>query len=170
MYFLCATGIAIAQNYSAGDAGSSVNFTIKNFGLNVTGSFSGLEGKITFDPANAASASFNVSVSASTVNTGNSSRDKHLLKGDYFDASNHPKITFVSTKVTANGGSYTIEGLLTIKGVTKKISFPFSASPGSNGFRFTGQFRLNRRDFSVGGSSWVLSNELTVSLNVSATK
>ncbi len=159
-----------AQNYVPADASSSIKFSIKNFGLNVTGSFTGLEGKINFDPANGAAANFIVSVSAASVNTGNGSRDKHLKKEDYFDVSNHPKITFVSSKITGSGGSYLIEGLLTIKGVTKKISFSFTATPDAVSYRFAGQFRINRRDFNVGGDSWTLSDELTVSLNISAIK
>ena len=159
-----------AQTYTAADAGSEVKFSIKNFGLSVAGSFTGLEGKIIFNPANAASATFNVSVATSSVNTGNSSRDKHLKKEDYFDATNHSKLTFVSSKVGGTAGAYTMEGLLTIKGVSKKISFPFTATPNSVGCIFKGQFKINRRDFNVGGSSWVLSDELIVSLNVSAIK
>lgn len=159
-----------AQNYSPADASSEVRFTIKNFGLSVNGSFKGLKGKITFIPDNPAASSVNVSVDAATVNTGNGSRDKHLKKDDYFDATNHTVLTFVSTKITGKAGAYNIEGGITIKGITKKISFPFTATPVANGYRLQGQFKLNRRDFNVGGSSWVLSDDLTVSLNISAIK
>ena len=168
---LCCCSIFVsAQNYTVADAGSEVKFSIKNFGLNVSGSFTGLQGTIHFDAANPAAASFTVSVDAATVNTSNSSRDKHLKKEEYFDVANHTKLTFVSSKITGSAGSYTVEGILTIKGTAKKISFPFTATPNSAGCRFAAQFRINRRDFKVGGSSWVLSDELTVVLNVSATK
>lgn len=159
-----------AQNYVPSDAGSEAKFVIKNFGINVTGSFKGLKGKIVFDPANPGGSSVNVTVDAATVNTGNDSRDKHLKKEDYFDATNHSVLSFVSTKITGKAGTYTIEGNLAIKGIMKLISFPFTATAITNGYRLEGQFKLNRRDFKVGGGSLILSDELTVILNVSAIK
>jgi polyisoprenoid-binding protein YceI len=170
LLFIISGSYLYAQTYIATDAGSEAMFSIKNFGLTVTGSFKGLQGKIIFDPANLPAASFNVSVDAGTVNTGNSSRDKHLKKDDYFDITNYPKLHFNSAKITQNAGAYIITGQLTIKGVTKQISFPFTAKQEGSGYRFAGQFSISRRNFTVGGSSWVLSDNLTVSLNVSAIK
>lgn len=161
-----------AQNYSPVDAGSEVKFLIKNFGLNVTGSFKGLQGTVVFDPANPAAASVDVSVDAATVNTSNNARDKHLKKEEYFDVAKYPKLTFVSLKISATGkpGMYNMEGYLSIKGTAKLVSFPFTAATVANGYRLTGQFRIKRRDFKVGGGSWVLSDDLTVLLNVMAIK
>jgi len=159
-----------AQEYAPKDAGSEVKFNIKNFGLNVAGSFQGLKGMIKFSPANPAAASVNVSVDAATVNTGNKARDKHLVKEEYFDAGSYPTLRFVSVRISGKDGSYTMEGNLTIKGITKSISFPFTATAIANGYRLQGQFKLNRKDFKVGGNSWVLSDALTVSLNILAIK
>jgi len=171
LFLFCSLHLA-AQNYTPADAGSDVKFTIKNFGLNVNGSFTGLQGKIIFDPVKPATASFAVSVDAGTVNTGNGSRDKHLKKDDYFNVASYPKLSFVSTKVTASGklGVYTIEGNLTIKGKSKMVSFPFTATTAAGGYQFSGQLKINRRDFKVGGGSLVLSDELTVSLHILANK
>lgn len=150
--------------------GSEVKFSIKNFGLNVTGSFRGLKGVIIFDPANLSAAAFNVSVQANTVNTGNGSRDKHLKKEDYFNVASYPELNFTSNKISSNGNAYTVEGALTIKGKKKNISFPFTVVAISNGYQLKGQFKINRLDFNVGSSSWVLSDELTVSLTIAAIK
>lgn len=157
-----------AQSYTPTDNGSSVKFSIKNFGFGVDGSFTGLRGKIIFDPNNLPVASFKVSVSANTVKTGNGSRDSHLKKEEYFNAAAFPELVFTSTKVTAgaNAGSFLMEANITIKGTTRKISFPFRATPASNGYKFEGEFKLNRRDFKVGGSSMVLSENLTVNLSI----
>jgi polyisoprenoid-binding protein YceI len=165
------TGL-FAQQYAPVDAGSSVKFAIKNFGLNVDGSFKGLQGKITFRAENLATSLFNVSVDAATVNTGNGSRDGHLKKGDYFDVAKYPRINFASTKITAGGksGQYIVEGTFTIKGISKTVSFPFAVSSGASGNLFTGKFKINRRDFKVGGNSLVLSDDVTVTLNVSTVK
>jgi polyisoprenoid-binding protein YceI len=160
---------AAAQTYIPSDQGSSVTFEIKNLGIKTRGSFSGLEGKILFDPKNAASDSFDVSVDAATVNTDNNMRDEHLKKENYFDAAGHPRIRFVSTSVAPADGSghYTITGKLTIKNTTKEISFPFLATPMGDDYIFTGRFTINRKDFDIGGSN-TISNSLTVSLSVLA--
>jgi polyisoprenoid-binding protein YceI len=164
------TGL-FSQALVPGEEGSSVRFRIKNLGFNVTGSFSGLDGAIHFDAAKPASASFEVSIDANTVNTGIDMRDSHLRKEDYFDVKNHPRIRFVSTKVTnsTKAGTFFLYGNLTIKGTTKEISFPFSATPNETGYLFEGEFKINRRDFKVGGGSTVGDN-LTVMLKVQAKK
>jgi polyisoprenoid-binding protein YceI len=159
-----------AQTYIPAGASSEVTFTIKNFGLSVNGSFKGLKGTIVFTAANPASV--NVTLDAATVNTGNGSRDRHLKKDDYFDTEKYSTLSFVSTKITSAGkaGAYNMLGNLTIKGTSKAVSFPFTATAITNGYQLQGQFKINRRDFNVGGSSWVLSDDLTVSLNVSIIK
>jgi len=56
-----------------------------------------------------------------------------------------------------------------MKGKTQQITFPFSAVASGEGYRFKGSFKINRRDFGVGGFS-TLSNELEVLLDVIAVK
>ncbi len=159
-----------SQNYTPVDNGSSVKFGIKNFGFNVSGTFTGLKGKIVFNPNNIASSYFNVTVESATINTGNGSRDGHLKKDEYFDVEKFPVLSFVSTKVSNSNkpGMLFIEGNISIKGVTKSVSFPFKVNTVANGHTFTGEFKLNRRDFNVGGGSMVLSDNLTVSLSIFA--
>jgi polyisoprenoid-binding protein YceI len=161
----------VAQEYKPTDAGSTVQFEIKNFGFNTKGSLSGLDGKIVFDPQHAAAASFDVSIDAATINTDNSMRDDHLKKESYFDVEKYPRIRFLSTGVTGpdKNGRFTLSGKLTIKATTKDISFPFLMTPLGDDLIFKGDFSLNRRDFGVGGSS-TLSNDLKVSLTVLAKK
>ncbi len=164
-----AGNIARAQ-YTPVDQGSSISFKIKNFGFNVSGSFSGLQGSIRFDPDNPSSGSFDVSIDANSINTGIDSRDGHLREESYFDVKKYPRIRFVSEKIEASGkGSYTVSGKLTIKNHTKDISFPFTATAVENGLLFKGEFKINRKDFDVGGSS-TISNGLDVMLSVLAKK
>ena len=162
--------LAIAQ-YKPIDKGSSVQFTIKNFGVKVGGSFNGLQGNINFDIKHPTDASFNVGIDANTVNTGTDMRDNHLREDSYFDVKNYPHISFVSTKVTPStqAGVLIVFGKLTIKNQTRDISFPFTATPSGNGYVFKGSFNINRKDFGVGGTS-IISNNLEVRLSVLAIK
>jgi len=159
----------VKAQYVPADKGSTLSFKIGNFGFDVSGSFTGFKGAINFDPQNIASSSFDVTVDASTVNTENNLRDEHLRGPSYFDVKNYPTIHFVSAKITSSGGSFTAYGKLTIKGKSKDISIPFTATQGADEYSFKGSFKINRKDFGVGGTS-TISNELEVSLNVLAKK
>lgn len=162
-------GLASMAQLRPVDKKSSVKFTVKNMGFDVDGTFSGLQGLIAFDPQSPTTGSIDVTIDANTVNTDNNMRDGHLKDGDYFDTKNYPNIRFVSTKITAAKGGYLITGKLTIKGKTKEITFPFAATNNAEGITFTGSFKINRKDFGVGGTS-IISNELEVKLNVVAVK
>ncbi len=159
-----------AQQYTVVDEGSEVGFAIRNFGVNVRGSFSGLEGAIAFDEDDLAGAAFNVTVKANTVNTGIKRRDNHLNEEEFLDTKNHPLLQFVSDKVTTSTDKdhWFIFGQLTIKGVTKAVSFPFKAVKEETAYLFEGSFKINRRDFNVGGSSISMADELTVHLKIRA--
>ena len=167
---LAAANKSTAQ-YSPADQGSTIKFTINNFGFGVDGSFTGLQGSIDFDPQNPAAGKFDVSIDAGTVNTDNSLRDSHLRNDSYFDVKNYPRIRLLSSRIVLKGaaGTYQFEGQLTIKKTTLPVNFPFTVSPAGGGFLFKGSFTIKRKDFDVGGTS-TISNELTVSLNVIATK
>jgi polyisoprenoid-binding protein YceI len=166
------TTVLQAQHFIPTDNGSSIKFTIKNLGFNTNGTFTGLKGNVIFQPDNLPASTFTVSVDAATVNTDNSTRDKHLKKEEYFDVAKFPSLSFVSTKITAgtSSGNYNMVGRITIKGISKEITFPFSAHAQGNGYQFTGNFKLNRRDFGVGSSSMMLSDNLNVVLVVAVEK
>ena len=163
---------AFGQNYTPVDAGSKVRFVIKNFGINTGGTFEGLAGTIVFDPANLAGASFNVSLDAKSVNTDMEARDNHLRKEEYFDVEKYPKLSFRSTKITTTNkeGYLFMFGVITIKNISKEISFPFKQTSKDGGILFDGEFKLNRLDFGVGGKSFSMSDELNVELSIFAKK
>ncbi|HET9056010.1 MAG TPA: YceI family protein [Chitinophagaceae bacterium] len=161
-----------AQHYIPSQEGSDVKFKIKNFGITVTGSFKGLQGSISFDEKNISTAAFDVTVESATINTGVGARDRHLKKDEYFDVVNHPKIRMKSTKITPadKEGWLYFFGTLTIKGITKEISFPFKVRQQNEGLLFTADFKMNRRDYKVGGNSFSLADNLIVYLSVFAKK
>lgn len=162
--------IAWPQSVKPLDNGSSIVFHIKNFGLQVDGRFTGLHGQITFNPKDLADAFFDLSVKTSTVNTGIQLRDNHLRKSEYFDVTQFPTMRFVSKRVEAGNdqGTFTAVGTLTIKNITKDISFPFEVESSNDLYVFKGTFSLNRRDFNVGSGSLTLSDELIVTFSIRA--
>lgn len=169
LFCLSVSTLLSAQDYKPTDQGSTIEFIVKNFGLNTKGSFTGLDGKISFDPKDNGKSAFDVSIDAASVNTDNEMRDNHLKKESYFDVEKYPRIKIVSTSITGDNGHYTFNGKLTMKDKTKDISFPFIATPMGDDYIFKGSFSINRRDFEVGGGS-TISNNCTVNLTVLAKK
>ncbi|HXB08203.1 MAG TPA: YceI family protein [Puia sp.] len=150
------------------ESGSSVQFKIRNLGFNVTGSLSGLAGKVQFDPAKPGEASFDVTVDANTINTDNGMRDDHLRGESYFDVQHFPRVRLVSTRIAAQRkGVWLFTGQLTIKNHPKDVSFPFTVTETGGVYRFQGGFTINRRDFDLGGFS-TISDQLEVTLDVTA--
>lgn len=168
--FLCLSGQGYGQDYVPVDKRSNIKFIIKNFAVNVNGSFRGLAGTIHFNERDLPGSFCKVQVDANTVNTGINARDNHLRKPDYLDVRQFPVISFDSDKITESGkpGQYLMNGKLSIKGHSLEISIPFTVEKEQDGLVFSGSVGINRRDFSVGGSSLILSDNLTISLVVFA--
>ena len=163
-------GLYAQKTLTPQDEGSKVHFVIKNMAINTGGDLSGLKGAIKIDMKNPAASSVDVTLAVNTVDTDNDRRDNHLKNADFFDAAKYPTIHIVSTKIatTTTPGSYVFTGNLTIKDVTKVISFPFNAVSNEAGFLFTGEFEINRLDYGVGKSSATMSDNVKVELKVFA--
>lgn len=77
----------------------------------------------------------------------------HLKDADFFDVATYPKATFVATKVEAaageGGSTHAITGDLTIRGVTKSVTFPATVTVGPAEVAARTEFVLNRQDFAV---------------------
>ena len=104
---------------------TSVGFSVKHMMVSkVKGSFAGVEGTVEGNPEDLAGASINFTIDVSTINTNSVDRDNHLRSGDFFDVENFPSITFASTDVVKTGDDeYEITGDMTMKGVTKQVTF-----------------------------------------------
>lgn len=90
---------------------STVSFSVKKLGLlTVKGQISDFDGEIEFDKEDLDSSSFNVSIGASTIDTGNQKRDEHLKSKDFFFVKEHPKISFISTSIVEKEGKYQVKG------------------------------------------------------------
>ena len=130
-------------------------------------SFAGLEADVRFDPDDIGRGAIVASVDASTIDTGVGIRDRHLRKRDYFDVERYPRIRMESLAIERGAGD-THNGtfLLDIKGVHRKVSVPFTFAMRDDGGTFAGSFAINRRDYRIGTSSLILSDDVTVHVTV----
>ena len=145
---------------------SSVTFSVKNFGVRINGSFSGLLGTIDFSTDAPEHTHVEMSVDARSVSTGNEFRDNHLRGEDFFDVSKYPALHFISTVITKEkNGALTMTGQLTMKGITRSVQFPFTATSAASGFIFKAALIINRKDFGVGDSA-MISDEVQVTVEL----
>jgi polyisoprenoid-binding protein YceI len=136
---------------------SHVSFSVKHLMVTtVRGKFNTYRGSVRLDPKDFTRSTFEGEIDVASIDTGNVDRDNHLRTNDFFDAANHPKITFKSSRIEPKGdGEYVVRGDLTIRGVTKPVALDVefrgtSKSPYGQtlaGIGVTGS--LNRKDFGV---------------------
>lgn len=115
-----------AGTYAIDPTHSNVEITARHMMVTkVRGNFENVAGTITVGESPADS-SVSVEFDAATIDTRVADRDEHLRSGDFLDVENHPTISFVSTGVThVEGNTFTLTGDLTVRGVTKPVSFDF---------------------------------------------
>lgn len=117
------------------------------------GSLSSHEGKFNdytvtlSDVNNVAGASLNVSIVIGSMVTDSAGLTKHLLNEDFFDEPNYPTATFESTAIEGSGSEYSVTGMLTMHGVTKKVTFPATITDSY----MTVNTSIDRTAFGIGG-------------------
>lgn len=170
--------------YNFDKAHSAIGFRVKHMGLvDVPGYFRDFTGAIDYDQKDVTKSSVQFTAKMTSVDTGVAGRDNHLRTKDFFEVETYPEMTFKSTKVEKKGKNLMVTGDLTMKGVTKQISFPVTIagflpagerSPAKMGA--TAETVINRRDFGVNyGSNLpngvpMLSDEVKINLQIEANK
>ena len=125
--------LALAQTstWVPDKAHSEVDFSILHMSLSrVNGRFGNIGGTITFDEADITKSTVNVTIDVTSIDTGVSGRDADLKSANVFDAAQFPTATFVSTSVAKNGSGLTVNGNLTLHGVTKPITLTVEGPTG----------------------------------------
>jgi polyisoprenoid-binding protein YceI len=125
--------LALAQTstWVPDKAHSEVDFSILHMSLSrVNGRFGNIGGTITFDEADITKSTVNVTIDVTSIDTGVSGRDSDLKSTNVFDAAQFPTATFVSTSVAKNGSGLTVNGNLTLHGVTKPVTLDVQGPTG----------------------------------------
>jgi polyisoprenoid-binding protein YceI len=138
-------------------------------GATVEGKFKGFAGTLKFDPDNVANSSLSASVDATTLDTDNNLRNKHLKeKSEFFNVAKYPTVKMKTTKIEKDGSNFVGYFDLTIKETTKSVKIPFTFKQEGDKASFQGSAIINRRDWSVGGGTWGMSDNVTFMIVVNA--
>lgn len=148
----------VPGTYTIDAVHSDIGFRARHLGIsNVDGRFSDVEGTITLSD-DLASMQAEATIQTASVDTRNEDRDNHLRSPDFFDAENHPSITFTSTSVEPlGGGRFRMNGNLTIRDTTQSVTLEGEYLGGVTGpqgnpiVAFSSEGEINRMDYGV---SW----------------
>jgi polyisoprenoid-binding protein YceI len=161
---------AFAGDWKINNDETQMSFKIKGPFGTVNGTVKNLTGSINFDEKKLSDSKIDVRGDATTIKTGNNMRDRHLKKEEWFDASKFPSIHFISQSFSQTPEGFIINGILTLKDVSKPISFPFTVERKGKTSVFKGEFTINRIDYGVGEKSFTVGNDVHVLLEVPATE
>jgi polyisoprenoid-binding protein YceI len=138
---------------------SAIGFEVKHMMVSkVRGQFDSYTAEVEAeDLTDLTTASIEFKIDTASINTGNLDRDNHLKSADFFDAENNPTIDFKSTSISKNGDDYKVNGDLTIKDVTKTVTFTVGfggkgINPwGVEVYGFEAEGKISREEF---GLTW----------------
>lgn len=106
-------------------AHSEVQFSVRHMMISkVRGAF-GIKSATLIAPENPLEARVEATVDVTSIDTKDAGRDGHLRSADFFDTESYPTMEFRSTGVRLDGGEFLVDGDLTIRGITKPVTFDF---------------------------------------------
>jgi polyisoprenoid-binding protein YceI len=160
-------------------------FKVKHMMIaNVKGNFSRVSGVLIRDESDPANDRVEATIEAASIDTRNEQRDGHLKSADFFHVEKFPTLHFKSTDINVVGeGELLVEGDLTIRGVTRKVSFavegptPPAKDPwGNTRIGVSASAKINRKDF---GLTWnaaletggiLVGDDITITLDAQFVK
>jgi polyisoprenoid-binding protein YceI len=163
---------------------SRVSFSVRHLMISrVHGSFKTWTGTLETDDADLTKSKLQVDIDAASIDTGEPQRDEHLRSADFFDAANHPKLTFESTAVQrVDPEHFKVTGNLTIRGVSKPETlevehFGRQKDPwGGERAGFSAKTSIDRKDFGLtfnmplDGGGLMVGDKIDITIDVEAIK
>lgn len=153
---LLAAGSAWAADYKIDLSHAFVQFEISHLGYStLAGRFNDFEGEFSWDKANPAASAISVTIKTASIDTNWAERDKHLRGADFLEVEKFPTATFKSTRYNGDASGGTLDGELTLHGVTKPVTLTVKAiGEGADpwgGYRagFAASTTLKRADFGI---------------------
>ena len=178
---LAASPARAAVTYTFDKNHTDITFQIRHMVSQVRGEFRDFGGTIVKDDANPAASSVELTIQATSIETGVDNRDNDLRGESFFDVAKFPTITFKSTKVEkVSDTEYSVTGDFTMHGVTKVLTLPVTfegemkEANGKSRVGFSTSTVINRKDFGItwnktlDGGGMLLSDEVKVSISVAA--
>ncbi|GHE01631.1 YceI family protein [Streptomyces alanosinicus] len=129
--------------------------------VTVKGAFTAVSGRGEVRPDGSAAGT--VTLDVASLDTKHAKRDTHLRSADFFDADNHPEITFAVRGADRLGGDdVRVTGQLTVRGISRPVTFTARVSDASAGALTLGaEFTVDREQFGMGWNQLGMMRGLT---------
>lgn len=173
-------------------ANSTVGFTGWGVGKNHPGKFKLNNGSLTVKEGKITSGTFSINVNSIAMEEQGemfqTNLRGHLLSADFFDATAHPEAKFEITGTEAYtptagdtsvvaGANTKISGNLTLKGITKNVTFPAKVDVTETGVSATANFDIDRTQWDMvyngdkeSAKDKFIAHEVNIRLNVTGKK
>lgn len=177
--------LRVADTFNVDSGKSKIIWTGQNVaGGKHAGEITISKGELVFDGIKLTGGSFTADVGSITVTDISGDKGKrledHLKNEDFFDAPKFPEAKFAVTKVTGSGSELTITGNLTIKNITKQITFPATVHKSADKVHAVAKgIKIDRTEFDVkyrsgnffsGLGDRAISDEFVLDIEIHATK
>jgi polyisoprenoid-binding protein YceI len=170
-----------ARTYKIDKSHSEAIFQVRHLVTKVRGRFSDFEGTVQFDEANPENSSVDFTIQATSIDTNEPDRDKHLRSEDFFAVEQFKTITFKSRRVKQiSAETFEVTGDLTMRGVSKEVTLPVThlgkaKDPwGNDRLGFETEITLNRKDYGLKWNApleaggFLVGDDVKVSLSIQA--
>ncbi|HXC56592.1 MAG TPA: YceI family protein [Rhizomicrobium sp.] len=164
-----------AANWTVDRAKSRLGFTAQWSGEAFVATFKNWTAQIAFDPKDLAHSKAIVSIDLGSEASDSSDNDDGLKGAEGFAINQFPTAKFETTGFTAKGGNaYVATGRLTLHGVTRAVTLPFTLTFAGSSAHMTGKAVVLRTDFGLGTGEWAaptpIAHEVAISVDLTATK
>jgi polyisoprenoid-binding protein YceI len=178
------TNLVNAARWTLDLGHSAVGFSVRHLMItNIRGEFEKFRGEVSYDPAHPETTRIEATIDVASLNTREPKRDADLRSALFFDAENHPAMTFVSKSAKSMNDQIDVTGDLTIRGVTHEVTLAVRDISGvqvdmrgNPRIGATASTKIKRSDF---GMTWnkaldaggvVVGDIVTVTIEVSLVK
>ena len=175
---MAAPAFAAPETFVVDGTHTFPRFSYSHFGYSTQVSrFNKTTGKVVLDKA-AKTGSVDVEIDTKSVDTGYDTFNEHIQGEDFLNTAAYPKATFKSTKVVFEGDKpSTVEGNLTLKGVTKPVTLKvnsFQAMPHpmlkKDAIGANASTTVKRSDFNMGKYAPYVGDDVTIEIAIEAVK
>lgn len=134
---------------------SQISFVSKQMNVPVDGHFGKFSAQVAYDPKNPAASKAEIEVELGSVETGSSEANMEVAKKTWFNIAAFPSARFVSSSVKQLGpDKLEVKGSLSIKGISRELTFPVTVKTAAGSSTFEGAFPLLRLQYKIGEGVW----------------
>lgn len=147
---------------------SSLGFAVKTAQAEIAAKFETFTAQITLDPEDLGNASVNLEIDIASARSGNAQNDGAIASPTWLAVADFPKAVFASSAVRSTGGNaYEMDGNLTLRGIEKALTIPFTLDVNGSTAQARGKVDVVRTDFGIGQGPFASGDQIELSVKIS---